>query len=146
MLHRFDDEVTVYSANPVRQADCKEPASRQHEGQHSKERTESPRAGLPARLRGRQAGPETSQRLCLRSKSTKETLLLPMVGLRPIVVSRPTLFALVRQDDFNEPSSQHECALNKEHAESPEHAQPAHGKGAFELIPDSGNRSPLVSV
>ena len=82
----------------------------------------------------------------LRPLTTEETPPLPMAGLRPVVVSRPTLFALVRQDDFNEPSSQHECALNKEHAESPEHAQPAHGKGAFELIPDSGNRSPLLSV
>ena len=63
---------------------------------------------------------ETGQRVRQRPLTTKETPLLPMVGLRPVVASRPTWFALVRQDDFNELSSQHGRAVNKEHAESPE--------------------------
>ena len=69
---------------------------------------------------GDEACKETSQRVCLRPLTTKETSLLPTVGLRPVVAYRPTWFALVRQDDFNELSSQHGRAVNKEHAESPE--------------------------
>ena len=89
---------------------------------------------------------ETGQRVRQRPLTTKETPLLPMVGLRPVVASRPTWFALVRQDDFNELSSQHGRAVNKEHAESPEACPVDFRRGAFELIPDSGNRSPLLSV
>jgi len=48
---------------------------------------------------------ETSQRVRLCAKTTKETSLPPIVGLRPIVVSRPTRFAEVRQDDCNEAST-----------------------------------------
>ena len=55
----------------------------------------------------------------------QEDHLPPMVWLRRIVVSGPTSFAEVRQDDCNAPNSQHKCALNKEHASRLKHAQPA---------------------
>ena len=44
VLQGFDDEVTVYPSERGRRADCNELSS-QHEGQHSKRRTESPGAG-----------------------------------------------------------------------------------------------------
>ena len=94
---------------------------------------------------GDEACQQTGQRVRLRPLTTKETPLPPMVGLRPIVVSRPTSFAECARL-VNQPNRQHGLAGSKEHASRLKHAQPAHGKGAFELIPDSGNRSPLLSV
>ena len=93
---------------------------------------------------GDEACKETSQRVCLRPLTTKETSLLPTVGLRPVVASRPTWFALVRQDDFNELSTSTDAPSTRSTLSRLKHAQSAQGKGAFELIPDSGNGRPLL--
>ena len=77
-------------------------------------------------------------RLC--AKTTKETPLLPMVRLRPGVLSRPTWFAEVRRDDLNAPNCQYGLAVNKKHAQSPEHAQSAQGKSAFQEADDPTDR------
>ena len=66
---------------------------------------------------------ETGQRVRLCAKTTKETPLLPMVRLRPGVLSRPTWFAEVRRDDLNAPNCQYGLAVNKKHAQSPKARQ-----------------------
>ena len=105
--------------------------------------------GVPACFsqRRRRSGPRTPASECaLRPKMTKETPPLRMVGLRPIALSGPTWFAEVGPTTSMNWAVSTDSPSTREHARRPSHAQPAHGKGAFELIEDSGNRSELLSV
>ena len=78
------------------------------------------RSRLPARLQGATGrAKETGQRVRLCPKTTKETPLLPMVGLRRIVVSRPTWFTEVRTTTRQPIEQTARTATSNEHAESP---------------------------
>ena len=115
---------SVCGANPVRKVPCNEPVSRQHEGHHSKRRTESPGAGCILVYGGDEACPETSPRVCLCAKTTKETPPLPMMGLRPVVVSGPAR-SPVRTTTAMNPAASTDSQSTREHARRPRHAQPA---------------------
>ena len=81
-------------------------------------------------------------------QTTKETLLLPTVGLRPREVSRPTSFAEVRTTTRQPTEQPTRTATSNEHAESPEARSVGPREGAHFIgqIPRNSVRPPYKAT